>query len=200
MRRSGEVSKRHHLPDREPCPYLPAVDRVWTAEDMAQHRGSYDVAFYVGALSFAQSLWLEGKPAQSLLQMNKALMADLRGDEAELAEWPLPYAAKVWVMQRAAGDEFLGNPVRHYQHLATRMSGPRSELRTWRAWACFHLAERALDQAENPRDERQIEKEGVVIQGWAEVLEQLEQQGLPGERKLVEQSAPGKEEGVSPGN
>jgi hypothetical protein len=155
---------------------------------MAAHRGRYDVAFYVGALRFAQSLWLEGKPAQALLQMNKALMADLRGGEPELVEWPLPYVAKVWVMQQAAGEGFLGNPVRHYQHLATRMSGPRSELRTWRAWACFHLAERVLDRAGNPRDEEQIARERVKIPGDAEVLDALRRLGLPGEADLVERS------------
>ncbi|NIP96039.1 MAG: hypothetical protein GWO24_22415, partial [Akkermansiaceae bacterium] len=52
-------------------------------------------------------------------------MADFTDGEEVLAEWPLPFAAKRWVIENRPGGEFLGNPVRHYQHLATRMSGPR---------------------------------------------------------------------------
>ena len=151
---------------------------------MAAHRVGYGVQFYLATLSFAQSLWLEGKPAQALLQMNKAFLADLQGDEPELEEWPLPYAAKAWVLARTGEDEFLGNPVRHYQHLATRMSGPRPELRTWRAWACFHLAERVLGREGFPRDEEQIEKEGVVVPEEGEVLERLGELGWAGEAEI----------------
>lgn len=186
---------RRHIAGREACPYLPAVSRVWTAGEMAGHRGNYDAGFYVAALSFAQSLWLEGKPAQALLQMNKSMMADLVGcaDDPEGREalgvslgWPLPYAGKLWVMRQAAEDEFLGNPVRHYQHLATRMSGVRAELRTWRAWACFHLAERTLGAGRFPRDAEQITKESLVVPEWAEVVERLRELGMPREGKLVE--------------
>jgi len=161
------------------------VEALWTAREMAGHRGGHGVGFYVAALSFAQSLWLEGKPAQALLQMNKALMADLDGGERELLEWPLPYAAKVWVMRRAGVAEFLGNPVRHYQHLATRMSGPRAELRTWRAWACMHSAERVLGREGFSRDEEQIAREGVVVPAWGEVVEKLGEMGLRGEGEVV---------------
>ena len=103
-------------------------------------------------------------------------------------EWPLPYAAKRWVMENCPADEFLGNPVRHYQHLATRMSGPRPELRRWRAWACFHLAEVVVDRAENPRDELQIVREGVEIPGFDEVLARLSELGIPGEEKLAREA------------
>ncbi len=161
------------------------VEALWTAREMAGHRGKSGAGFYVAALSFSQSLWLEGKPAQALLQMNKALMADLSGWEPELREWPLPYAAKVWVMREAGEGEFLGNPVRHYQHLATRMSGPRAELRTWRAWACLHLAEGELGREGFPRDGEQIAKEGVVVPGWEEVVGRLEELGLEGEAEMV---------------
>ncbi len=180
------MGERCHLPGRERCPHLPEVEKVWTAREMAACRDDYGRGFYVGALKFAQSLWMEGKPAQALLQMNKALMANLKGDEEDLLEWPLPYAAKCWLMGHAGEDEFLGNPVRHYQHLATRMSGPRAELRTWRAWACLHLAEGVVGREGFPRDEEQIEREGVVVPEFGEVLEMLGELGLRGERDLVE--------------
>jgi hypothetical protein len=186
--------ERAHVVGREACPFLPAVEELWTARMMEPHRGRHDVPFYEAALGYAQSLWLEGKPAQALLQMNKAMMADLRGraegpEDADggRSEWGLPYAAKLWVMRMTPEDEFMGNPVRHYQHLATRMNGVRAELRTWRAWACFHLAERHLPKEEYPRDEVQIEKEGVVVPGWEEAGDGLDRLGIVGEREMVHQ-------------
>lgn len=185
--------KRIHLEGREPCPLLPAVEGVWTARMMEAYRGRHDVLFYEAALGYAQSLWMEGKPAQALLQMNKAMMADLRGgaDGPEDADgrtsgWMLPYAAKLWVMRMSPADEFMGNPVRHYQHLATRMSGVRSELRALRAWACFHLAESHLPTGSHPRDERQIVEEAVQVPPWQRVAAGLDRVGLSGERKMVE--------------
>lgn len=147
---------------------------------MELFRKRRDAEFYLAALRFGQSLWLEGKPAQALLQCNKAFLADLRGDESVLEEWPAPYAAKRWLMEESRGGPgFLGNPVRHYQHLASRMSGPRTEVRSWRAWACFHLAEQVLP--EQPRDEEQIEKEGLAIPSVSDVKSQLLKRGWAGE-------------------
>lgn len=65
------------------------------------------------------------------------------------------------------------------------MSGPRSELRRWRAWACFHLAEQNLGAEGFPRDQQQIAQEGIHLPGQAEVLAQLGQWGLVGEGELV---------------
>ena len=175
---------RRHLEKRDGCPFLPAVGELLTAEETRKFRGRYDGEFYLAALRYAQSLWLEGKAAQSLLQLNKAFMADLQGDEEVLLEWSLPYAAKAWIMKSCPNGEFLGNPVRHYQHLATRMSGPRAELRTWRAWACLHLAESVLPVEENPRNEKQIAEESVVVPDRAEVLRKLDELGLPGEGEV----------------
>lgn len=179
-------SERKHLPGRERCPHLPPVDEVWTARQMAVYRDDYGVEFYLATLQFAQSLWLEAKPAQALLQLNKAFLADVYGGGRELLDWPLPYAAKAWLLQQAGSDGFLGNPVRHYQHLATRMSGPRSELRKWRAWACFHLAEQILEAEAFPRDLHQIERERIQIPGRTVVLAQLGYCGLAGESALVD--------------
>jgi len=64
---------------------------------MKQHGDDRGPAFYLGALTCAQSLWLQGLPAQAILQLNRAFAADLRGDEAILTNYPLPYAPMVWI-------------------------------------------------------------------------------------------------------
>ncbi len=135
--------------------------------------------FYRAALETAQSLWLQGLPAQALLQINRAMAADLAGDEEVLSEWPMPYAAAAWVMRQRRGDQFIGNPRRHYQHLATRMVEPRKELRSWRAWACWTLACRIFP--EMPADREQIEGEGVVEPARQKIFSKLSDHGLPGE-------------------
>lgn len=176
---------RVHLPGRSACPRLPVVHEVLTAEVTRRFGRCHDARFYHAALCYAQSLWLEGKPAQAMLQLNKAFFAELDGGEAVLQDWPLPYAAKRWIMEHCPADEFLGNPVRHYQHLATRMSGPQPELRRWRAWSCFHLAQAVLPPDRYPRDEEQISREDIAIPDRGETLRMLAAHGLPGEDVLV---------------
>lgn len=110
------------------CPWLPRVSTKLGPEATRQYPDKGE-AFYLAALAYAQSLWLDGKPAQAILQLNKAWMADLDGTEAALASHPSPYRALRWIITMAKdGDSgFLGNPVRHFQHLASRMSGARAE-------------------------------------------------------------------------
>ncbi|MES2661351.1 MAG: hypothetical protein V4689_22210 [Verrucomicrobiota bacterium] len=110
-------------------------------------------------------------------------MADLKGDEAILKSHPSPYRALVWIMETASTGNhgYLGNPVRHFQHLASRMSGPRAEIRSWRAWFCFHFAEKILNPAEYPRDGEQIAREGLWIPGFQRALDEVSQHGWPGE-------------------
>lgn len=166
-----------------PCPFLPKVDHIWRASEMTQFRDKRDGDFYLAALSFAQSLLMEGKPAQGLLQINKSFLADL-SDSQVLAQFPPGYQAKRWIFeQRWHEEQFLGNPVRHYQHLASRMSGPRAEIRSWRAWGCFHLAEMLLPAM--PRDEEQIAKEKLVIPSLTEVLAALDRRGWKGEADVL---------------
>jgi hypothetical protein len=118
----------------------------------------------VDALTFAQGYWLEGKPAQAILQLNRAFSADISEGDPILETWPWPYAALEWILEKAADGScgFLGNPVRHFQHLATRMSGPRKEIRIRYAWKCFHIARRVLGGS-FPLDGRQIAREGIHI-------------------------------------
>lgn len=151
---------------------------------MVEFRGRRNGDFYFAALCYAQSLLREGKPAQALLQINKSFLADLK-DEAILTEWPPAYEAVVWIIERYRQLEtnFLGNPVRHHQHLATRMSGPRGGTRTLRAWACFYLAETFAP--EFPRDYQQIENEKLTIPAFQVVLEAIDRFGWKGEGDVL---------------
>lgn len=166
-----------------PCPLLPAVTELHDHSLTRRHGEDKGPAFYVDALRYAQSQWMAGKPAQAVLQLDKAWMADLARDSAVLVDHPSPYAALVWILRRSvAGDcGFLGNPVRHFQHLASRMSGPRAGIRTWRAWCGLHLAERALPASAFPRDGRQIAREGLWIPGFETAVAAIARSGWPGE-------------------
>ena len=172
-----------HDPSLPACPHLPMVDAPLRAGAMRRFgRGDENrgAEFYHAALETAQSLWLQGLPAQALLQINRAMGADLRNDETVLEEWPMPYAAALWVMRERREDQFIGNPRRHYQHLATRMVEPRKQLRTWRAWACWALACRIFP--EMPADGEQIANEGVVEPAVEEIAGRLRDLGLKDER------------------
>lgn len=170
-----------------PCPLLPPVTERHDHSLTRRHGGDKGPAFYLDALRYAQLQWMAGKPAQAVLQLDKAWMADIPRDAAVLADHPSPYAALVWILRHSAhGDRgFLGNPVRHFQHLASRMSGPRSEIRTWRAWCGLHLAERTLPAAAFPRDGRQIAREGLWIPGFGTALGAIARSGWPGEAAAV---------------
>ncbi|MGE9269356.1 MAG: hypothetical protein ACQKBU_01020 [Verrucomicrobiales bacterium] len=152
---------------------------------MLPYREDRRADFYRAALTYAQSLWQEGKPAQAILQINKALSADLEESPELFAALPSPYAALVWIIRQAPEGTFLGNPVRHFQHLATRMSGPRCEVRSWRAWACFHLSERCLNAVKFPRDEHQLGQGKVRIPAMEEVGERMQALAWPGEWEAV---------------
>ena len=59
------------------------------------------------------------------------------------------------------------------------MSGPRSEVRTWRAWACWSIA--CIVNPDDPADEKQIVEEGIVEPGEGMIVERLESLGWKGE-------------------
>ncbi len=180
------VLQRFHCEQLARCPYLPLPEEVMTAAAMGAVRGESPPLFYETALMCAHSLWLQGYPAQSLLLINRALGADLQGDESILRKWPLPYAAALWVMSHRQADQFIGNPRRHYQHLATRMVEPRKSQRAWRAWACWYLAR--LVFPDYPADEEQIRDEGVVEPRREEIVDGLDAEGIPGEVELWEEA------------
>ena len=181
------MAKHQHIDGREACPFLPPSPQVTRPIDTRHLRESADRgAYYIAALTCAQSLWLEGNPAQAILQLNHALGVDLAAADPALVQWTLPYQAKIWLFTRRHEEGFMGNPTRHYQHLASRMSGPMKELRSWRAWACFHLSERVLPADEFPRDHRQIEKEALVIPTWEQTVSEIRLHGIVGESELLE--------------
>ena len=168
----------------DPCPLLPPATTPAGAADgtPAHHVGApRDARFFDHALRHAQQFWLRGRPAQALLQLNRALAVEPAHTGASAR---LPYAAIVWIL-RQPHTGYLGNPVRHYQHLATRVNEPARALRSWRAWACFHLAAAVLPAAGFPRDEEQIATEALEIPAWPAVLEALAQLGAPGEAALL---------------
>jgi hypothetical protein len=163
------------------CPLLPEVTHPHGHMITRVHAPEKGERFYLAALCYAQSLWREGKPAQAILQLNKAFMADLRGDEQVLVDHPPPYRVLRWFIENRPADRFFGNPVRHFQHLATRVSGERKEIRAWRAWACFHLSRGILPADEFPPDEEQVKVEGIIFPEWSDVLAAILPLGWRGE-------------------
>ncbi len=171
------------------CPWLPVVDRLHDFTLTRRHAGEKGHAFYLDALRFAQSQWLVGKPAQAILQVDKALMADLGVDDGWQEGGVDPYRAMHWLLDRVGEGVpgFAGNPVRHFQHLASRMSGPRAELRSWRAWLCLHLAERILPADLYPRDGVQLAREGLWVPGVGPCLAAVQRLGWRGEVEVIRQ-------------
>lgn len=159
-----------------PCPHLPAPSAQMDWRALHLHRGdARGPEFYLACLEYGQHLWQRGLAARAILCLDRALGADLRGDEAVLATRPLPYAALVWVLQKTPPGVFLGNPRVHFQHLAGRMNEPRCEQRRWRAWACWALT-RAVFPA-LPGDPRH----GVAEPSPALITENLRVHGHAGE-------------------
>jgi len=168
------------------CPYLPLPSRPLTADDihaLGQDRGD---RFFLTAMSYAQSLWLDSYPAKALLLVNRALSCALPErsldapacgsggqDEVGVDAVAAPYHAKAWIMHHRPEGRFIGNPRRHYQHLATRMVEPHKELRTWRAWACWYLAKELLPEADYPHDAVQVRVEKIVKPTRAQIAAQL---------------------------
>lgn len=154
-----------------PCPFLPLPERALTHEDMRALGADRTRVFYVTALSYAHSLWLAGFPAKALLLINRALSCNL--PDIRLNGAAKPYHAVAWILQNRPADRFIGNPRRHYQHLATRMVEPHKALRTWRAWACWHLSRKILSEADFPPDLDQVREERVIKPRRDEIAENL---------------------------
>jgi hypothetical protein len=167
------------------CPHLPAAESMRDASALAAHGASRDEGFYLTALEYAQCLWQQGLPARALLLINRAMGCDLTGASAILGRHPMPYAAVAWILTHHEAAHFIGNPRRHWQHLATRMAGPRPEIRTWRAWACWALARRILPHC--PADEIQLAREPIAEPLVGGILEKLAALGLPHEAALWHQ-------------
>jgi hypothetical protein len=163
------------------CPHLPEIDRRWPAAALAGLVDPGEV-FHL-ALRCAQSRWQDGLPAQSLLMLNRAFACDLADDAAALSPHPWPYVALAWILRHAPAGCFLGNPRRHFQHLATRMhDSPVKELRVARAWACWAIACRV--RPDFPADARQLAKENITEPSVASILAHPVWQDRPRERMI----------------
>lgn len=166
-------------PPLPPCPHLPpprpGLD--WRALH-AFREGDRGAEFYLACLEYGHALWRRGFAARSLLCLDRALGAALRGDEAVLRAHPLPYAAMAWLIAHTPEGVFLGNPRVHFQHYADRMNEPRRQQRQWRAWACWALA-RAV-RPDLPADPRHQVVEPTLVQ----ISDALAEHGLPGEAEL----------------
>jgi hypothetical protein len=134
--------------------------------------------FYDACLEYGHALWRGKFPARAMLCLDRAMGADLKGNEPILAAWPMPYAAMVWIMRHTPSGVFIGNPRIHFQHFADRMNEPRREQRRWRAWACWALARRAMPDL--PGDARHLVEEPTL----REIEARLHRHGLPGEDVL----------------
>ena len=167
----------------EACPLLPQISKKIRASDSRALGDNRGLPFYRLCLEYSQSKWIQGFPAQSLLQLNRAMSADLKRNEKYLNSYPIPYSSIKWILIQRPDKkgQFLGNPRRHWQHYASRMSGPRAEIRTWRAWACFAIASKVLPHSEFPEDEEQILNEGLIIPSDSQIELNLKSLGLPRE-------------------
>ena len=162
-----------------PCPFLPAPRSGLDWRTLHVHREDVRGAeFYHDCLEYAHALWQRGLAARAILCLDRALGANLRGDEPALRAQPPPYAALRWMLTHTPPEIFLGNPRVHFQHYAGRMNEPRREARRARAWACWALA-RAV-RPDWPGDPRhQVEEPGA-----AAIFADLQKHGWAGEAVL----------------
>lgn len=166
-------------------PLLPAVETVLDAQELQQWGQLRHEAYRLSCLRYAQSLWRQGLPARALLALNQSLSFPLTRPQGHQVQGPpLPYAAIAWVLRERPAGQFIGNPRRHWQHLATRVRGEHKALRQWRAWACWHLAERLLPLHEFPPDAQQVAAENLAEPDSRCVAEALAELGEPGESLL----------------
>ncbi|MFP4068822.1 MAG: hypothetical protein ACLFVC_01450 [Opitutales bacterium] len=161
-----------------PCPHLPAPEPRMSHRCLTELRGGDTEAYYLKALQYGHYLWLHDKAGRALLALARALYADLPADAPVLAAHPLPYAALHWIVVRHHSDDFPGNPRISFQHQATRLRGPRAELRRARAWALWALVRDARPGL--PPDKAQAIREPTL----PEIEAALRRHGHPAESAL----------------
>lgn len=172
-----------------PCPCLPPPPHGLDHSHLGRHDEARDGAFYLSCLEYGHALWQRGLAARAVLCLDRAMGADLRGDEPELRAWPMPYAAMAWFLCHTPPEVFIGNPRVHFQHYADRLKQPRREQRAARAWACWAIARRL--RPEWPADPKHVVVEPVAD----DIAKRLDAHGLPGEtaewRAVLAACAPG---------
>ena len=65
------------LDPNEPCPFLPKIDKKIKASDSRALSNQKGLSFYRLSLEYSQTKWMQGLPAQSLLQLNRAMSAEI---------------------------------------------------------------------------------------------------------------------------
>jgi hypothetical protein len=160
------------------CPFLPVPREHMDWRDLSSHGEERGAEFYATLLEYGSFLWRRGQSARAMLCLDRAFGANLRGDEAVLAQWPMPYAAMSWFLRYTPPEIFMGNPRVHFQHFAGRMNEPRREQRRWRAWACWAMARAILPHL--PGDP----KHRIEEPSLAEIRRKLEEHGFAGEAAL----------------
>lgn len=161
------------------CPFLPEPRATldWRALHVFRER-ERGPEFYFACLEYGQFQWRRHLAARALLCLDRAMGAELTGQETMLRSWPLPYAAMAWIIAHNPPGNFIGNPRVHFQHYADRMNAPRREQRQARAWACWAIA-RAV-RPDLPGDP----KHRVHEPSLEEIEAALRQHGHPGEPQL----------------
>jgi hypothetical protein len=144
----------------------------------AHREGDRGGDFYFACLEYGHALWQRGLAARALLCLDRALGAELTGNEEALRHHPLPYGAMAWLIAYTPSGVFIGNPRVHFQHYADRMNEPRRDQRRWRAWACWALTRKVRPNL--PADIRHQ----VVEPTLDEIAAALLRHGLPGEMEL----------------
>jgi hypothetical protein len=158
-----------------PCPYLPMPPVGLDHNHLSRHGAYRGEVFYLSCLEYGQALWLRGYAARAILCLDRAMGAELQGDEPLYQSWPMPYAAMAWFLAYTPPNVFIGNPRVHFQHYAARLNEPRRDQRAARAWACWAIARRL--HPEWPGDPKHLVVEPVV-----ELIgNDLKKNGLPSE-------------------
>jgi hypothetical protein len=114
-----------------------------SADALSAHGTSRGADFYVTALTYGHYLWLRGFVGRAVLKLDRAFAADVDASHPILKSYPPPYEAVAWMLVTAPASFWNGNPRVHFQHLADRVRGPRAQLRSWRAWACWAIVREA---------------------------------------------------------
>lgn len=134
--------------------------------------------FYFKALQYGNYLWQTGHAGRAILAVTRALYADINEEGPVLVDWPLPYAALKWIIAKHDSDDFPGNPRISFQHQASRLRGPRQELRRARAWAVWAIIRKARPSLPgDPADP-------VVEPCEQEIQARLDEFGHPNEAEL----------------
>ena len=159
-----------------PCPFLPVPQTRMSYRDLQQAAMEGSGQVFASALTYAQALWMDSKPARSILALCRAIYLDPSILPAPVEQ---PYRAFAWILNNYQGQGFLGNPRISFQHQGTRIP-PRDALKRQRAWALWWITRTFLPQLPGDPNCQENFPQLADLAGW------LDQYGLPGEGSLLE--------------